>query len=613
MHDYQAENEAILRKEDPELLAELADASAEGVHVGEARKGGLTAQLDNLYVHSKYDPRKEAGKCIEGEPAVAHIHFGLGLGHLLEADTPSKDGAMVIFEPHVSLAAAALKYTPLAKVLRAKRAHLCCTLPRFKEHLNGILKGDRPYQLRVLPFHGRLFPQMVTHVKEAVAEAHKNSEIALHTLERNSAYLTHGALAGLPLTTRLRGVEALEGRFKDVPAVVISAGPSLDQNLADLVPYADRCLIIAIARTARPLQRLGIHPHILVHNEPKPFYSFIKGCTNLKETAFVLSLQGERTYYAHPHGPTFVFQNPANFTGRWISELYPNLKKAHLETGGSVSTEAFSLAVLAGCNPIVMLGQDLAVKAGRYYAQAESNKRFLHLDKDVRQVPGYFGHPVTSLSTYYSYARWFGDMAEQLTAQHPHLTLINATEGGVHLAGFENMKLRHVAQKYFRKKTGPTEQLLEAAEVGVDQQLSPDELSALTRRAQDRLSAFEALIKDFGHYRARLSPLIQPLKTRNLGTVQKELPRLDQFKQRFVQLNQDFFVLSGFMQGELIECNRKRRNAKVAKGRNDLENLGFQITSDLNDFAMTIDCTAIGVKRMRKALTEMVSVQTALV
>ena len=605
MQEYLTQNRAILQQDDPNLLRELEAISTEGVTVEAARKGGLTLRLDDLYVHSKYDPAKEVLGLVTGEPQVAHIHFGLGLGHLLSADPPRQDGTVLIFEPHKGLAAAALRYTPLGELLRSRRARLVCSMSRFKEQLGWVLKGDQPHCIRALPFHARTFASLWEEVQKATKSVQYNSAIALRTLERNAAYLTHGALVGLAHTTRLPGVENLENSFLGKPALIISAGPSLDVNLADLVSYADRCLIIAIARSARPLMGLGIRPHFLVHNEPKPFYQFIDGCDNLDKTAFVLSLQGERQYYAHAHGPTFVFQNVVNFAGRWISELYPAIAKAPLHSGGSVSTEALSLAVLAGCNPIVMIGQDLAVKPNRYYAQAETNQRFSHQPGDVVTVPGYFGKTVTSLNTYYSYAQWFEDTALNLARIRPELRLINATEGGVRMGGFLQMKLRDAARRFFREPISTGSVIEAAARVAPEKQLLPGELLLLVSRSEKKLEGLDALIDDFETFAPPLLQELQEHFCKGSTFLQKKFRRMQRYKDRFLQLNEDLYVLSGFMQAELIGAKRQQRQRVNKTGSTELERLVCELANDVEDFAMTLRSTRAGVTRMRLALDEL--------
>ena len=58
---------------------------------------------------------------------------------------------------------------------------------------------------------------------------------------------------------------------KDVPAIIVSAGPSLDKNLAEMINYKDKLkdyFIIAGNRTLKTLINNNIKPDLLVTVDP---------------------------------------------------------------------------------------------------------------------------------------------------------------------------------------------------------------------------------------------------------------------------------------------------------------------------------------------------------
>lgn len=599
--DLQAENKELLQVDDPELLKELEGALTQGQQVEPARKGGFTLKVGGVYVHSKYDPIKEARKIVRGTPQGVHFHFGLGLGYLLEVDEPEEQGAIVIFEPNPAFVLEAMQCRPLARMLRAKNARLCCRPERFQTLVAAVMSASRGYRIVPMPYHASAYPALWTSMKKALTAAHSKSVLALRTIQKHSAELTAGALHSLSYTTRLPGVKQLAGQFQNVPAVIVSAGPSLDRNLAELVPYKERILIFAIARTAKPLARLGIRPHFLVHNETKPFFRFIEPCDNLAETSFVLSMQAEPPYYTHDHGHTFVYQNPAGFTDSWIRGLYPSQEKGRLQTGGSVSTEAFSLAYQAGCNPIILVGQDLATKNGQYYGHGESNRAFAHGEGDNRQVQGYFGGTATSLSTYYSYALWLGEHAELYQRKRPELRVINATEGGVKLANFEQMNLREALWRFCGETLVPSPELEQTARMTADQELPATELAALVARCQHKLEEVEQLSAEFKQYQKGIATLQQD-PTPDATEINDQVNCFEEYKARYVASQQDMYVLSGFMQAELIEGNQRKRATKPQVVLPGIKGFAQELAWEVTSFAHTLASTSIAVARMRPSL-----------
>src|SRR5690606_33660148 len=74
------------------------------------------------------------------------------------------------------------------------------------------------------------------------------------------------------------GISELRNAAQGYPAVVVSAGPSLHKNMHQLAQpgVRDRCVIIAVQTTLKPLLKAGIKPHFVTaldyHEISKRFY-----------------------------------------------------------------------------------------------------------------------------------------------------------------------------------------------------------------------------------------------------------------------------------------------------------------------------------------------------
>ena len=69
---------------------------------------------------------------------------------------------------------------------------------------------------------------------------------------------------------RERGLHAgsLFGRFKNVPLVLVSAGPSLDRNIHELRGMENRCFLLSVDTALRPLLAAGVVPHAVIMADP---------------------------------------------------------------------------------------------------------------------------------------------------------------------------------------------------------------------------------------------------------------------------------------------------------------------------------------------------------
>src|SRR5437764_344282 len=75
-------------------------------------------------------------------------------------------------------------------------------------------------------------------------------------------------LTNLPVIAREANAGALFDGFSDVPAIIVSAGPSLDRNIPKLRKFHDRGLMIAVDTALRPLLGAGIYPQLVVSVDP---------------------------------------------------------------------------------------------------------------------------------------------------------------------------------------------------------------------------------------------------------------------------------------------------------------------------------------------------------
>jgi hypothetical protein len=157
----------------------------------------------------------------------------------------------------------------------------------------------------------------------------------------------------------------------NVPALVISGGPSLDRNIEELIKHReklDHTFIIAGSRTVGALIKNGIRPDLIVSIDPvNANYDMMKD---------YLDLGVPLAFYENSN--RYLLRD---YTGDkiYIAELLPqileeckNLKGLYL--GGSVAHSCIDLANMLGCSPIILLGQDLAYTQNRHHAQVATHE-----------------------------------------------------------------------------------------------------------------------------------------------------------------------------------------------------------------------------------------------
>jgi hypothetical protein len=251
------------------------------------------------------------------------------------------------------------------------------------------------------------------------------------------------ALINAPLANQVARLKDWKQSRKDRPVLVVSAGPSLNKQLALLTEHQDLFTILAVDTVWPILQKHGIVPDAILAIDRISRPSWPRNGVS-EDTAFCVDLGcAPRLVWSNDHNHVFLSCKP---------DIYDLLKDMGaqaevLRTGGSVATSAFQLAEELGGNPIVFIGQDLALTDGRDHADGYLHvyqpERLAKISEDGFDVAGYYGGQVRTERQLLFYKTWFEGRIKAL----PERLIINATEGGACIAGAAQLPFATVCQE----------------------------------------------------------------------------------------------------------------------------------------------------------------------
>ncbi len=251
------------------------------------------------------------------------------------------------------------------------------------------------------------------------------------TLRSATHQILCNALINFPLTSSSNKWESFKDTYQGKPALIIATGPSLNKQLDLIEKYKDFFITIAVDPAVPILKQRNIIPDFVLTIDPRKRPYWQQDALHEK-TTFVVEVG------ACPDGAWSHANNYLMTAGH--SHVFTLLKKmgaevGWIETGGSVSSNGFSLAMHLGCNPIVLVGQDLAWTEGRDHAEGYTSQYSAETLKKRHDrgydILGYGGQMVRTEPQLLFYKSWF----EQKIRQSPERTVINATEGGAIIEG----------------------------------------------------------------------------------------------------------------------------------------------------------------------------------
>lgn len=250
-------------------------------------------------------------------------------------------------------------------------------------------------------------------------------------LEKSVSFLKN-ALINAPLATGRLRMEQFKGVLKNRPALIVAAGPSLNKQMEMLAQNKDLFTIFAVDRVWPILKKHGITPDVVVSLDPGSKPSWPDNAID-DETLFMVDL-GSSPELVWSHNKNHLFTSCNTDVNACLKELGVDVE--YMSTGGSVATTALSIALVMGANPIVLIGQDLALTGGQAYAEGymhKPNAEFLKEQYDNGfDIVGYNGETVRTDRQLLFYKTWFENRIQALPAE---TMVINSTEGGACIEG----------------------------------------------------------------------------------------------------------------------------------------------------------------------------------
>lgn len=181
-------------------------------------------------------------------------------------------------------------------------------------------------------------------------------------------WLTHWAKhshQNFPLVSKSAGVRFLAGACTGLPAFVVGAGASLDQDIEALRDAKDHAVVIAVDASYRALVANGITPDIVMTFDCKKEQQLLWESAPMHNTAMLFntcshpeaiqSWRGPIAFYNH-------FHTTDELSKTLLPAVYPHI--GQIPSCGTVGNMAVFLAKLLGCTQTMLVGMDLCYGFG---------------------------------------------------------------------------------------------------------------------------------------------------------------------------------------------------------------------------------------------------------
>ena len=391
--------------------------------------------------HSKYDPLNEANRWVQTEIELVELDYsitilGLGAGyHVMEIARLHPDSEINVIEFNESYYNWFIRSPFAYKMNEFKNVNISMIDSLTQDQQQKIFSPEFTNNVLIHKSALDILPLKFLGIEDTLKDIQmKQRSIRLQIENMNNNFEKNSFLND-------KGIAELYNQWQDQPAILVSAGPSLNKQLPLLkkIQKQGNIHICSVGTAVKPLLQSGITPEIIVIIDPNPSTFDQLTTLDLPDTSlFYLSTAFHDTIQLHTGSRRILFQGGFDKA----VDSARQRKEPLIKTGGSVATALLDLLVYFGANPIALVGQDLAYTDNLSHTDGAYAQKVISGSLTVLDY--YQQEQVTTERNLNSYRRWF----EKYVEQNTDVQFFNCTEGGAYITNWKHISLADFYEMY---------------------------------------------------------------------------------------------------------------------------------------------------------------------
>ena len=429
--------------------------------VAKTKNDSFTVTQNGTRLHSAYNPQKEAETIIQNtdfSESETCVFLGTGLGYTcIECAKKHPEKTLIIFEPDPYHFFSSLIFTDWTDVFKCKNLILAisCTPEQGITLINQyeILKTNF-FHVKAQTNHAeKYFETLETLIKRNI----NKEKINIATLEKFGKLWVKNTCKNLKKSFFSQGITQYKNNAKNIPFLILAAGPSLQDILPHLKDIKNKAIIVCVDTALRFCIKYNVEPDFIVLTDPQ--YWAYKHIDGIKSPSSILITESA----VYPSVFRFLCKKiiccKSNFPLEHYFDSFRS-EKGTLVAGGSVASTAWNFAQYAGASEIYVAGLDLAfvnkqthIKGSTFeqathttskrIATAETSNMPILFSGNACYEKNYKQENVLTDQRMKMFAWWFESRLEQF----PHVKTYTFSQNGLYIPGIEFITIDKLLSK----------------------------------------------------------------------------------------------------------------------------------------------------------------------
>lgn len=376
------------------------------------------------------------------------ITFGIGLGYLLDETFNAYPSKIFVYEPDIEILHFVLNNVDISEHLASGRVYITDNINDLMKKLSSVYITKDKLEVVYLKNYAIVRNKELLDLTQKVYETCKSKIVDINTITRLSKTWLMNSLKNISTvnSSNVYKLSDLEGRFVGQTALIIGAGPSLNENIEKIKANRDKFVIFAVNKVLRVLEANGIIPDFAVCLDVAGIDKTLSGLEDFCSKVNCISdLKSDSVILKKGFKKHFVTFTENDFVIKKLAKYNPFMKG--YEFGGSATTMALVSAITLGFSKIVFSGLDLAFKDNVIYSTGEVINKTpdnqISIDngnKKIVKIKSVTGDMVDTREDYAVFVQHL----ETLVRESGMSEIYNTTSFGADIEGIKNVSFDEI-------------------------------------------------------------------------------------------------------------------------------------------------------------------------
>lgn len=409
----------------------------------------ITYKTNEYRLNSIYRPVEEARRWSD-QYSLQNINsvismFGFGNGVFARAliEKMEESHILIIYEPSYDIFNHVIRNYDLSDIISKKRVVIVVEgvndLEFHSTIQNVINITNMKSQIQcIYPNYDVLFTESCITFFNEIKNSMTSNTININTTIKLSEKYIENLFKNLIYLLNSSTLKDLKETIPaGLPAIVVAAGPSVEENIDELKKAKGKAVIFACDRVLDYLLDSGVEPDFVVTIDPSKNRKYFSRREDIS-IPLICTMEANNDILSHHIGKKiFCTSNP------FVDGIYNlfNKEASNIITSGSVAIVAYSACVELGFKRVILVGQDLAFSGNISHAGGEIDSKG---EKAHVIVEGIDGNMIKSRYDWKEFTIRYQD----LIAINSNVEVIDAKLKGAKINGAIVMPLKDAVDRY---------------------------------------------------------------------------------------------------------------------------------------------------------------------